>query len=491
MKSQMIIVLAFLATTAFGQFELSQLSNEILKNDSLIFEEAFNKCNFSSITALISDDFEFYHDQHGITYGKDHFITSIRENICSLPYRPRRELVEGSWSVFPLSANNKIYGAIQLGKHRFYANEEGREEYFTSIADFSHLWILEGDKFRLKRVLSYNHQSEEIATETENPWQYENVIQWLQENKVPCLGLGLINNGKLGEVSIYGELVKGNQAPLHTLFNVASLTKPIVSMTVLKLADAGKWDLDEPLFHYWIDPDVKDDPNHKLLTTRHVLKHETGFVNWRSWHETQKLTFDFVPGTGFNYSGEGFEYLRRALENKFNSSLETIVAETIFTPLEMDDTNFKWGPSIDEGRFAQWHDGNGENTYKDHVINEVNAADNLLTTIEDYGKFAEWVINGAGLSEELYADMVSTHEVNGKNTNMGLGWEVHSGLGEQNEFALIHSGADRGVHCVTILFPNSKQGLIIMTNGDNGHRLYQKCVTTKLRLGVELWERGK
>ncbi len=139
----------------------SDLEKTILKNDSLLFEEGFKKCNHESFEIIISDDLEFYHDQGGITVGKDEFIASIKNNICSIPYRPRRALVEGSTAIHPLSDRGKIYGAIQIGKHRFYANEEGKPEYFTSIADFSHLWIIEEDVWKLKRVFSYNHQTKE------------------------------------------------------------------------------------------------------------------------------------------------------------------------------------------------------------------------------------------------------------------------------------------------------------------------------------------
>src|SRR5215213_3889524 len=76
----------------------------------------------------------------------------------------------------------------------------------------------------------------------------------LDENKIPALGLGVIKGGKLTEVKVFGELEKGETAPFDTIFNVASLTKPIVAMTALKLASAGKLDLDEPLDKYWIDP---------------------------------------------------------------------------------------------------------------------------------------------------------------------------------------------------------------------------------------------
>ncbi|MHC0443631.1 serine hydrolase, partial [Flavobacterium sp. 3-210] len=82
-------------------------------------------------------------------------------------------------------------------------------------------------------------------------------------------------------------------ASYNTIWNVASLTKPITAIIALKLVSQGKWNLDESLDKYWIDPDIKNNPDHKLLTTRIILSHQTGFPNWRSFNESKKLDFKF------------------------------------------------------------------------------------------------------------------------------------------------------------------------------------------------------
>ena len=151
----------------------------------------------------------------------------------------------------------------------------------------------------------------------------EKIPIWLSENDVPAAGIGIIENGKIKYVKVFGELEKGVPAPDDAIFNVASITKTITTMLTLTLVEKGQWDLDEPLYKYWVDPDVADDPLHKLLTTRHVLTHQTGLPNWR--RETKgKLKFNFPPGTKYQYSGEGFEYLRHALENKFSVPFEKL-----------------------------------------------------------------------------------------------------------------------------------------------------------------------
>lgn len=100
------------------------------------------------------------------------------------------------------------------------------------------------------------------------------IARLLQENHVPAAGIGIIRNRRLQQIQVFGELRKGQPAPYDTVFNVASLTKPIVSMLTLRLVTAGEWQLDEPLANYWVDPDVAADPRHRLLTTRHVLSHQ-------------------------------------------------------------------------------------------------------------------------------------------------------------------------------------------------------------------------
>lgn len=310
------------------------------------------------------------------------------------------------------------------------------------------------------------------------------ISTWLQENKVPALGVGIIRDGKLREVNVYGHLQKDVPAPHDALWNVASLAKPIVSMLTLRLVAEGKWQLDEPLAKYWVDPDVAADPRHAKLTTRHVLTHRTGFANWRSMEESKKLTFHFEPGAETRYSGEGFEYLRRTLEKKFGKSLAELSKTYIFNVVGMPDTQQAWTARTDESRFARWHDAEGQNVYTDHKTTRVNAADDLITTVEDYGRFGAWVLSGASLPPALFTEMATPQG------SMGLGWEVLIGL-PNGEYALVHTGRDRGVTALIALLPKSGQGLVMMTNSDSSMRVFEKVVVESLDLGREMMKKGK
>lgn len=312
---------------------------------------------------------------------------------------------------------------------------------------------------------------------------------WLKENNVPAAGVGIIENGKLKYAKVFGELRRGgptSPAPANTIFQVASLTKPVVIMLTLQLVSSGKWSLDEPLATYWVDPDVQNDPRHKQLTTRHVLTHRSGFPNWRS----NKLEFMADPGTKVNYSGEGFEYLRRALEKKFNKPLERLAQEHLFRPYGMKDTRFYWDASMSESRFAVAHDKDGK-PLNIHKNSSANAADLLLTTISDYGRFATNVLKGNGLSPSVFNDMVrpQVSYPTGKNLFFGLGWMIMPEL-SNGEYALIHTGSDPGVNTVVVLFPKSQRGLIVFTNGDNGTQIWTKILAEAFEVGKEMLGRG-
>ena len=310
-----------------------------------------------------------------------------------------------------------------------------------------------------------------------------------QESNIPAVGVAVVRDGKLREVRVTGDLQKGVPAPHDTIFNVASLMKPIVTMTTLQLVAKGEWSLDEPLAKYWVDPDVAGDPRHAKLTTRHVLGHQTGFMNWRWLEKSEKLTFHWEPGTQMRYSGEGFEYLARALEKKFGKPLAQLVEENVLRPVQMRDTQMSWSARTDESRFARWHDEKGALHDKNYKITRVNAADDLLTTAEDYGRFAAWVANGAGLPDALLAEMTKP-QTNAK-VSMALGWEFFPDLGG-GEYALLHSGSDFGVKTLVAILPKSKRALVILTNGDNGMMVYERLIVETFGdAGKEMMSRAK
>ncbi len=293
------------------------------------------------------------------------------------------------------------------------------------------------------------------------------IKQWQQELKLPNVGLGIIENGKITMIKVYGKTATAKNAPIDMLFNVASVTKVIFTELVLKPIANGDWNLDKPLYQYHIDPDVAADDRHKRITTRHILSQQSGFVNWRWNHPTEKLTFDFEPGTTYNYSGEGMEYLRKAIEIKFNKSLSHLSDSLLFEPLTMDKTTHSWDGKSDYDKFSLAYDSDGQlHDIKDHSTID-NAADDLITTVLDLAKFGQYVMRDQSVSETLFNERKKSQVEINPNMSQGLGWRVINNL-SNGEYAIQHGGNDIGVASLIVLLPKSKNGLVILTNGDSG-----------------------
>jgi CubicO group peptidase (beta-lactamase class C family) len=306
----------------------------------------------------------------------------------------------------------------------------------------------------------------------------DSIESWLNRYHVPAIAIGILENNKIKSISYYGEIRPGVPASEKTIWNVASLTKPLTAMTVMSLINKGKFDLDEPVSDYFIDPDIKDDPWTGKLTARIILSHQTGFKNWPYMEPDKKLKFHFEPGKGYGYSGAGYEYLRKTIEKKFDKPLEAIAKEELLIPLEMKDTHFGWNDGLDSTRFAGGYDEKGmpyNGKYRSG-----NAADWLVVSMEDYCKFALHVINGAGVSKKLF-DEITRIQVHfdtlgtNKDDGMGLGWEVIRNLG-QGEYALTHDGSDPGIATIVLLFPNSKRGIVIFANGSKGDNVFEQIL---------------
>ena len=304
----------------------------------------------------------------------------------------------------------------------------------------------------------------------------EDLEKLMLEKNVPAIGIGIIEDGVVRQIKVYGELKKNTPAPYNAIFNVASLNKPISTLLTLTLVSNGDWALDEPLYHCWIDPDVKDDPTHKKLTTRHVLTHQTGFDNWRWNNTSRKLTFNFKPGTQCKYSGEGLKYLMHAIEQKFNKPFEELVDSLIFKPYGMNDSRLLWDENMHKVRYAEEHNKEGEPYNLRKRTEDASAADDLLTTIEDYCLFGINVMNGTGLSTEVHKDMISLQSISDEKGGFGLGWYIFNKF-HNGEYAIIHDGSDAGVAIKVILLPESKRGIVMFTNGDNGFDIIKKVET--------------
>ncbi len=311
----------------------------------------------------------------------------------------------------------------------------------------------------------------------------------LIENNVPALGVGTIANGEITNSFVIGKLKENTIAPDDAIFDTASITKSMTTWLTLRLVDNGLLGLDEPLYPYWVDPDVADDPFHKKLTARHILGHKSGFKNWRYMNEDNKLAFGFEPGTKVQYSGEGFEYLKEALTRKFNKSFSDLVHQWVFEPYQMENSYVVWDITIDQTKLAIAHNSELEPYDFDIAERETaSAADNFMTTVKDLCRFGQGMLEKKGISDTLYNEMVIAKSAVKDGVAFGLGWIVFENL-ENGEYALLNAGSDKGVNAILLLLPKSKTGLVLLTNGDNGRKLVMQLIGKTLAVGPEILSR--
>jgi len=165
MKKTNYITFLLVMTLGFVQGQAAkdaELFKTLKVQDSLLFNAAFNTCDTAYLESLFVEDFEFYHDKGGLTDSRAAFLKPMKENCekrdMSASQPAKRILIRNSLEVYPLKKNGVLYGAIQHGIHSFSSlNNEGN--YVKGdIAKFTHIWILDNKKWKLKRELSYDHK---------------------------------------------------------------------------------------------------------------------------------------------------------------------------------------------------------------------------------------------------------------------------------------------------------------------------------------------
>jgi CubicO group peptidase (beta-lactamase class C family) len=305
-------------------------------------------------------------------------------------------------------------------------------------------------------------------------------LEWLEESDTPSVAVAFIENGRMQWSAVYGEQAPGVPADDRTLYNIASMTKPVTAEVVLRLASRGELSLDEPMSAYWIDPDISDNPWHELLTPEIALRHRTGFPNWR-YQTNNILTFKFEPGTRTSYSGESYDYVARFAEKKTGTAFETLAGELVFSPAGMAETTFtKKGWTAGRLALPKKQDGTiGEA----HLVEAWSAADNVHTTPAQYARFIIEVMNNKGVTAEIASErfeivddlMSEGCPVSPENcpvsVGMGLGWQIFQ---YQHDTVIMHGGSDQGERTIGYFVPERGAGVVIFTNGANGAKVISK-----------------
>jgi CubicO group peptidase (beta-lactamase class C family) len=206
----------------------------------------------------------------------------------------------------------------------------------------------------------------------------------LSRHGVPGLALAVVGNGAPVEVATAGvrNAVIGTPVDADTVFEAASLSKPVFAYAVLQLIDSGVLSLDTRLS--------------AAITVRHVLTHTSGLPNWRA--KTTPLKTYFAPGERFSYSGEGFVWLQQVVETITGEPTDRLTERLVFEPLEMRRSSYIWQPAFD-GAHADPHNA-GSSPQSKKKPTEANVAYSFQTTAPDYARFLGAVLSGARLKRE-------------------------------------------------------------------------------------------
>jgi hypothetical protein len=121
-----------------------ELYNTIVGLDKRFFD-AYNSCDLTTQDELISEDLEFFHDKNGLSTSKAQIMEAMKNYICG---KVTRTLIEGTTEVYPI----KGYGAVQMGLHKFFNNQEPNAKQIPS--KFVTIWKNDNGTWQITRIIS-------------------------------------------------------------------------------------------------------------------------------------------------------------------------------------------------------------------------------------------------------------------------------------------------------------------------------------------------
>ncbi|MDB5241401.1 MAG: hypothetical protein JWP57_2026, partial [Spirosoma sp.] len=337
--------------------------------------------------------------------------------------------------------------------------------------------------FFLLMVL-FNRANAQNGPQNRSPANIDRFITQLMDSAlVPGLSIAFIENNKVQYSQGYG-LTKSDstqRVTSATVFDAASLSKPVFAYAVLQLAERGEIDLDKPLYEYLPYPDVADDERYKKITARLVLSHQTGFPNWRKNRQSKQLAMLFTPGERFSYSGEGFVYLQKVVESITGRPLNDLMTAHVFKPLQMTRSSYVWIPAFDEN-FAYPHDQSGQPETKGKP-RQANVAYSLQTTANDYARFVLAILTHKGLKKELVNQMLTRQsrlpkKLFGEDTlSPNLAWGLGFGLENTPSGTYFWHWGDNGSYkCYITADPRRGNAVVYFTNSANGLSFNQEVI---------------
>jgi CubicO group peptidase (beta-lactamase class C family) len=316
---------------------------------------------------------------------------------------------------------------------------------------------------------------------------------------VPGVSIAVIHDGKIDWAGGFGVTRVGGPAVTQdTLFQAASISKPVTAMAVLHLAEAGKLDLDTDVNQYlktWKVPRNTFTETTKV-TLRELLTHTAGItvhgfpgyasggvrpsvvqvLNGEKPANTPAIRVVTTPGTEWRYSGGGFVITQVLLEDVTGQTFPALMHDLVLAPIGMTRSTYE--QPLPQNRLAEaampYHPDGQPVPGGPHIYPEMAPA-GLWTTPSDLARYAMEVQKTlAGKSNAVLSTAaVQAMLTPGKN-KWGLGVETGGGAGHRY---FTHGGANEGFQCDLVAY-NSGDGAVIMTNSDSGGQLATEILRT-------------
>ncbi len=253
----------------------------------------------------------------------------------------------------------------------------------------------------------------EGVTSQDSPFEVVDacVEQEMSETGTPGASIAIAIDGQLAYVRGYGvkHLENGGEIDADTLFRIGSTTKQLTAAAVMKLAQAGKVDLQAPITDYLPDLKLSEPWQASDITLHHLLTHSGGLpdVYALSLEELAQLSLDSwaseilphtplnaPPGAFWNYSNPNFSLAGLVVEAVSGDPYSDYVVMHLFDPLGMDRSLFDPHEALDDGNFAYGHQDGLRMTPLDFDLPAIEPAGSALSTPSDMVRWALALMNG-------------------------------------------------------------------------------------------------
>lgn len=331
----------------------------------------------------------------------------------------------------------------------------------------------------------------------------------LAHYKVAGISMALIENGKIAWTKTWGTADNSTQQPLtaDTLFQAASISKPVAALGALKMVENGDLSLDDPINNYlsrWQLPD-NEFTQQQPITLSYLLSHTAGttvhgfggyaqsvpqatpieVLEGSGAANSAAVDVDALPGTNFRYSGGGYTVFQVAMEDVSGKSFTALLDDLVLEPAQMRASTYE--QPLPKALWANAATGHIEGQVvegKFHNYPE-QAAASLWTTPVDLAKFSLAVIKAArGDADAFLAPEMTKQFLSPKRNSWGLGPRLYEQDGEVIGFH--HGGANQGFRCKSVAFLDGR-GAVVMTNSDEGDPLIAEILAAAAE--VYVWPR--